>query len=221
MTSYKMNLAKWMISSTGEVHTTQCGWQRTHSTSLLERDLATGKRKPFSLKAKKVDGKGSKTHLFNLNKCYSTYTKGFSPDDPVEDVLGGLAPPAELVPQKRGGVNPLIQLWISSVGKRDRSYKHLSGFLKNLDIWILAYAKLSTNPGSMTTGPDSQTVDGTSISKVIALKDAVLDGSFEWGGTKRVYISKAGKKEKRPLGVPCFQDRMVQEVLRMLLEAIF
>jgi group II intron reverse transcriptase/maturase len=213
MTSYKRHTTKWVISSTGEIHTTQCGWQRTHSTGLLERDLETRKHEPSSPGgARKDEGKGSKSHLLNLSKCYSTHERESTPYDPVEDVL---------VPQRREGGNPLIQLWISSAGKRDRSYKDLSGFLKNLDIWILAYAKLSANPGSMSAGPDFQTIDGTSIRKIIALKDAVLDGSFEWGGTKRVYIPKPDKKEKRPLGVPCFQDRIVQEVLRMLLEPIF
>jgi group II intron reverse transcriptase/maturase len=221
MTSYREYKPKWVISSTGEVHTTKCGWQRIHSTGLLERDLETRKHDFFSLRTTKNEGKGSKDHLLNLSKCYSTHERGFIPTDPIKDVL---------VFQKREGVNPLIQLWIRSVGKRDRSYKSISGFLKNLDTWILAYAKLSANPGSMTAGTDSQTIDGTSIHKIIALKDAVLNGSFEWGGTKRVYIPKPGKSEKRPLGtkslplgggVPCFQDRIVQEVLRMLLEPIF
>ena len=215
-------MLNWMISSTGEVHTTQCGRQRTYSTGLLERDLETRKHELFSLKAKKLDGKRSKTHLLNLSKCYSTFESGFTPADPLEEMLGeAIALPAELAPQRREGVNPLLQLWISSRGKRDRSYENLSGFLRNLDLWIIAYAKLSANPGSMTAGLDRQTIDGTSIKKIVALKDAVLNGSFEWGGTKRVYIPKPGKTEKRPLGVPCFQDRIVQEVLRMVLEPIF
>ena len=212
MTSYREQKAKWVISSTGEVHTMQCGWQRIHNTGLLERDLETRKHDSFSVRTKKDEGKGSKDHLLNLSKCYSTYERDFISTDPIEDVL---------VPQRREGVKPLLQLWISSRRKRDQSYKSLSGFLRNLDIWILAYAKLSANPGSMTAGPDEETIDGTSIKKIIALKDAVLNGSFEWGGTKRVYIPKPGKSEKRALGVPCFQDRIVQEVLRMLLEPIF
>lgn len=225
-------MAKWVISSTGEIHTTKCGRQRIYSTGLLERDLETRKHEPFSLSAKKAEGKRSKNHLLNLSKCYSTFEKRVTPADPLEEMLGeAVALPAELVPQRREGVNPLIQLWISSRGKRDRSYENLSGFLRNLDLWILAYAKLMANPGSMTAGLDGQTIDGTSIKKVVMLKDAVLDGSFEWGGIKRVYIPKPipsgdrlfvpGKTEKRPLGVPCFQDRIVQEVLRMLLEPIF
>lgn len=221
-------MAKWVISSTGEVHTTPLPWaggqwgrQRTYSTGLLERDLETRKHEPFSLKVKEDEGKRL-NHLLNLSKCYSTFERGSTPAEPLEEMLGeAIAFPADLVPQRREGVNPLLQLWINSRRKRDQSYENLSGFLKNLDLWIIAYAKLSTNPGSMTAGPDGQTIDGTSIKKIVALKDAVLDGSFEWGGTKRVYIPKPGKSEKRPLGVPCFQDRVVQEFLRMLLEPIF
>nr|AJF36691.1 hypothetical protein [Klebsormidium flaccidum] len=220
--SYREYMTKWVISSTGEVHKTQCGRQRIYSTGLLERDLETRKHEPFSLRMKKDEGKRSKDHLLNLSKCYSTFEKGLTPADPLEEMLEeAIALPAELVPQRREGVNPLLQLWISSTGKRDRSYENLSGFLRNLDLWIIAYAKLSANPGSMTAGLDKQTIDGTSIKKIVALKDAVLNGSFEWGGTKRVYIPKPGKTEKRSLGVPCFQDRIVQEVLRMLLEPIF
>lgn len=228
MTSYKAYITRRVISSTGEVHTNspsplknkiwemKYGRQRTYSTGLLERDLETRKHEPN----KRLKGRGL-SHLLNRSKCYSTYERDFTPADPVEDAL---------VHQRREGENQLgwlsppallVQLWISSVGKRDRSYKDITGFLKNLDPWIIAYAKLSTNTGSMTAGPDGQTIDGTSRAKIIALKDAVLDGSFEWGGTKRVYIPKPGKAEKRPLGVPCFQDRIVQEVLRMLLEPIF
>jgi len=202
-------MARGVISSTGEVHR-QCGRQRIYSTCLLERDLETRKHEPFSLKLKKVKGKRS-NNLLNLSKCYSTFERGSTPTDPI----------GELALQRRAGVDPLLQLWISSRGKRDRSYESLSGFLKNLDLWIIAYAKLSANPGSMTTGLDKQTIDGTSIKKIEALKDAVLNGSFEWGGIKRVYIPKAGKTEKRPLGVPCFQDRLLQEILRMLLKPIF
>ena len=220
--SYKEHMAKWGISSTGEIHTTKCGRQRIYSTGLLERDLETRKHEPFSLSAKKAEGKRSKNHLLNLSKCYSTFEKRVTPADPLEEMLGeAQALPAELVPQRREGVNPLIQLWISSRRKRDRSYDNLSGFLRNLDLWILAYAKRMANPGSMTAGLDGQTIDGTSIKKVVMLKDAVLDGSFEWGGIKRVYIPKPGRAEKRPLGVPCFQDRIVQEVLRTVLEPIF
>ena len=222
MKSYREYMTKRVISSTGEVHTTQCGRQRTYSTGLLERDLETRKHELFSPQVEKLEGKRSKNHLLNLSKCYSTFERGFTLIVPLEEKLReAIALPAGLVPQRREGVNPLTQLWISSRGKRDRKYDNLSGFLSNLDLWIIAYAKLSTNPGSMTAGPDKQTIDGTSIKKIVALKDAVLDGSFEWGGIKRVYIPKPGKAEKRPLGVPCFQDRIVQEVLRMVLEPIF
>ena len=205
-------MAKGVISSTGEVHTTQCGRQRIYSTSLLERDLETRKHEPFSLKVKKDTGKRSKNYLLNLSKYYSTFEKGLPPADPL----------GELVPQGRAGVNSLIQLWISSRGKRDRSYENLSGFLKNLDVWIIAYAKLSANPGSMTAGPDKQTIDGTSIKKIVALKDAVLmaasSGEAPSGYTcpKDSLSGVASLQEKLKndrCGVPCFQDRLVQEVL--------
>ena len=90
-----------------------------------------------------------------------------------------------------------------------------------LELWIAAYAKLSRNPGSLTRGTDSNTIDGTSIATLKALRTKVLTGSYPWGSIRRTWIPKPGRGEKRPLGIPNFQDRVVQEVIRMLLDAIY
>jgi len=90
-----------------------------------------------------------------------------------------------------------------------------------LELWIAAYAKLSRNPGSLTRGTDSNTIDGTSIETLKALQAKVLTGSYPWGSVRRIWIPKPGRAEKRPLGIPNFQDRVVQEVIRMLLDAIY
>jgi group II intron reverse transcriptase/maturase len=93
--------------------------------------------------------------------------------------------------------------------------------MRRLDLWITAYAKLSRNPGSLTRGTDSNTIDGTSIETLKALQAKVLTGSYPWGSIRRIWIPKPGRSEKRPLGIPNFQDRVVQEVIRMLLDAIY
>lgn len=95
--------------------------------------------------------------------------------------------------------------------------------LKELDIWISAYAKLSRSSGSLTSGTDGLTIDGNSFKNLSQLQHAVLSGSFQWGTTRRVWIPKPLLvNTQRPLFlVPVFQDRLVQEVLRLILEAIF
>jgi group II intron reverse transcriptase/maturase len=93
--------------------------------------------------------------------------------------------------------------------------------MRCLDLWIAAYANLSRNPGSLTRGTDKITIDGTSLETLKALQKKVLNGGYPWGSIRRVWIPKPGKSERRPLGIPNFQDRVVQEVIRMILESIY
>jgi group II intron reverse transcriptase/maturase len=93
--------------------------------------------------------------------------------------------------------------------------------MRSFDLWITAYAKLTRNPASLTRGTDSNTIDGTSIETLKALQAKVLTGSYPWGSIRRIWIPKPGRAEKRPLEIPNFQDRIVQEVIRMLLETIY
>jgi group II intron reverse transcriptase/maturase len=88
-------------------------------------------------------------------------------------------------------------------------------------LWIAAYAKLSRNPGSLTRGTTTSTIDGTSLATLDALRVRVRTGSYPWGSIRRVWIPKPGRAERRPLGIPDFQDRLVQEVLRHVLDAIY
>jgi RNA-directed DNA polymerase len=64
------------------------------------------------------------------------------------------------------------------------------------------------------------TIDGTTLDKLIKLRDQVVDGSYKFGLTKRVHIPKANGK-LRPLGIPAFDDRIVQEVVRSILQIIY
>jgi group II intron reverse transcriptase/maturase len=87
------------------------------------------------------------------------------------------------------------------------------------ELWITAYVKLSCNLGSLTRGTDSSTIDGTSLETLKAIQAKVLTGSYPWGSIRRIWIPK--KVGAKPLGIPNFQDRIVQEVIRMLLDAIY
>lgn len=72
----------------------------------------------------------------------------------------------------------------------------------------------------MTKGTDNQTIDGMSISRIDELIEKMRDESYQPNPSKRIYIPKKNGK-KRPLGIPSFNDKLVQEVLRMILEAIY
>jgi group II intron reverse transcriptase/maturase len=106
-------------------------------------------------------------------------------------------------------------------GENNHPINNLLKQMGSFDLWITAYAKLSRNPGSLTRGTDRNTIDGTSIETLKALQAKVLSGSYPWGSIRRIWIPKPGRLEKRSLGIPNFQDRVVQEVIRMLLDAIY
>lgn len=99
--------------------------------------------------------------------------------------------------------------------------------LRYTELWIIAYVKLSKKPGSMTSSLDKYTIDGTSLKTIKALQNSVLSSSFKWGEIKRVYIPKPKTKGKKRslgigiLGIPKFQDRLVQTVLKEILEKIY
>lgn len=83
-----------------------------------------------------------------------------------------------------------------------------------------AYEKMKSNPGNMTPGVDGQTIDGMSNEKINKIIGAMKDRSFKFNPSKRIYINKSNGN-KRPLGIPSFTDKLVQEVLREKLEEIF
>ncbi|SRR5579883_1146423 len=98
----------------------------------------------------------------------------------------------------------------------DRVYRELY----DLDRFLQAYAKLYPNDGAMTPGVTSETVDGMSVEKIKAIIQSLQDGSFSWKPAKRVYIPKKNGKQ-RPLGLPTWTDKLVQEVIRSILEPYF
>src|SRR5919206_516418 len=93
--------------------------------------------------------------------------------------------------------------------------------LFNPGLYHLAYGKLARNQGAMTPGVTSETVDGMSQEKIRAITDAIRQERYRWKPAKRVYIEKKGSIKKRPLGLPTWSDKVLQEVIRMLLEAYY
>lgn len=79
---------------------------------------------------------------------------------------------------------------------------------------------MAQSKGSNTPSFDKVTIDGTTQKKLIKIRDDVVSGQYKVNVTKRVYIPKANGK-LRPLGIPAFDDRIVQEVLRTILQIIY
>lgn len=115
-------------------------------------------------------------------------------------------------------IRRLQTVWKLSFNKRKAN--GLFRVLKKDELWIVAYRKLSINKGAVTAGGGKGTIDGTSMKVLRRLKDLVSSGNYTVGVTRRVNIPKP-KGGLRPLGIPEFQDKLVQEVLRTLLECVY
>ncbi|AEQ52843.1 retron-type reverse transcriptase [Pelagibacterium halotolerans B2] len=92
------------------------------------------------------------------------------------------------------------------------------------DLWYSAYAKLYANKGALTPGVSGNTLDGFGEERVAALMHAISTGTYKPSPVRRTYILKDPKNpagKKRPLGIPTGDDKLVQEVVRALLEVIY
>ena len=98
----------------------------------------------------------------------------------------------------------------------DRLYRNMF----NQDFFMEAYRKMYANPGNMTPGADGQTIDGFKKSKIDELIEKLKNEQYYPNPTRRVYIPKKNGK-MRPLGIASFEDKLVQEVVRKMLEAIY
>ena len=98
----------------------------------------------------------------------------------------------------------------------ERLYRQLF----NPQLYLLAYGRIYSNKGAMTPGVTGETVDGMSLAKIGAIIDALRAERYRWPPARRVYIPKKNGK-KRPLGLPTWSDKLVAEVVRLLLEAYY
>ncbi len=99
-------------------------------------------------------------------------------------------------------------------------FERLYRILFNEEIYYIAYQRIYAKPGNMTKGVDGKTVDGFSISHIERLIDTLKDETYQPNPSQRVYIPKKNGK-MRPLGIPSFIDKLLQEAIRMILEAIY
>ena len=99
----------------------------------------------------------------------------------------------------------------------ERLYRHLF----NPALYLRAYGKIYRNDGAMTPGVTAETVDGMSLKKIEAIIEALRHERYRWTPVRRAYIAKKNSAKKRPLGLPTWSDKLLQEVIRSLLEAYY
>jgi group II intron reverse transcriptase/maturase len=105
-------------------------------------------------------------------------------------------------------------------GEKGQTVKRLYRMLFNRELYLQAYAKLYSNEGAMTPGVTPETADEMSLKKIDNIIESVKFERYRWTPVRRTYIKKANGK-LRPLGLPTWSDKLLQEVIRSILEAYY
>jgi group II intron reverse transcriptase/maturase len=88
------------------------------------------------------------------------------------------------------------------------------------DHYIIAYERIKSKPGNMTPGTDEQTLDDFSLASIREIIQEMRTEQFRFRPARQQFIPKPNGK-MRKLGMPCVRDKVVQEVMRLILEAIY
>ena len=105
-------------------------------------------------------------------------------------------------------------------GERGLPLENIYRLLYNRNLYLRAYGHIYSNQGAMTKGITAETVDGMSLAKIDRIIDALRYERFRWTPVRRVNIPKPDGKT-RALGIPTGPDKLLQEVIRMILEASY
>ena len=109
---------------------------------------------------------------------------------------------------------------IRARGRRKLPLEDLYRQLYNRDRYLRAYSRLYRNDGAMTPGATPETVDGMTLAKIDAIITALRTECYRWTPVRRTLIPKRSGK-LRALGLPTWSDKLLQEVIRSLLEAYY
>ena len=110
-------------------------------------------------------------------------------------------------------------------------FNNLFSLIHNPDILTLAYSNIKSNKNSMTLGMDPNTPDEMSTSRINLLSNKLKQGTYSFPPIRRTWIPKPGKKIKweknnlknfgRPISMPDFEAKIIQESIRLILDAIY
>ncbi|MDQ2903172.1 MAG: reverse transcriptase domain-containing protein [Chloroflexota bacterium] len=105
-------------------------------------------------------------------------------------------------------------------GKRGLPLTRIYRQLFNPNLYLTAYGRIYRNKGAMTPGVTEETADGMSLEKIETIIQAIKRERYQWQPARRTSILKKNGK-KRPLGMPVWSDKLLAEVMRMILDAYF
>lgn len=108
----------------------------------------------------------------------------------------------------------------NSAKNKDEVFTRLYRYMLRPDLYYAAYKNLYANNGAATKGVNNDTADSFGEDKIMGIIQSLSDESYIPSPVRRTHIKKANGK-MRPLGIPTFTDKLIQEVLRMILESVY
>lgn len=114
----------------------------------------------------------------------------------------------------------LARISKNSQNNPEEVFTRVYRYMLREDIYFVAYKNLYANSGASTKGIDEDTADGFGEEYIRSIINSLKNGTYSPKPARRVYIPKANGK-MRPISVPTFRDKLVQEVMRMILESIY
>lgn len=109
---------------------------------------------------------------------------------------------------------------LSILSKQGKRINGLFRLLENEILWKQAYINIHNNEGAVTKGVDECTIDGFSMKRVQRVIEDLKNNTYEFKPVRRAYIPKKSGK-LRPLGIPNGDDKLVQEVIKIILTSIY
>ncbi|GLU13989.1 hypothetical protein SLE2022_305870 [Rubroshorea leprosula] len=133
---------------------------------------------------------------------------------------------------KQDPVDICLSLWVKSFSSSPATtFPNITGFLSKFDLWVLAYQRSCAHVTG--TFPPRNAIHSHILQSLLSLRNAVVHSRFKWNQKTNQHIRSPNDKpstaiiSRRKLqqilesDEPCFQDRVVQEVLLMVLEPLF
>lgn len=156
---------------------------------------------------------------FSMRASFFNNRRAPDPDDPLSLM-------------KEDGVAVCSHMWMDSFREPEKTVTNLITYLRKFELWVLAYQKVYADETGSYLPRNS--IQRLALEDLLALRNAVLDDRFKWGARLNFYIKSPRDKtdyeslSKRKIKAILtttqptpFQDRIVQEVLFMILEPIY
>jgi len=125
------------------------------------------------------------------------------------------------IENQKAKINLLKKIFERNLNNDISWNKNLYRILTNTGLIWSAQEKLKSNEGAMTPGVDQKNPDELGLEEISNISEKLKTKKYRFQPVKRTYVKKPGKETLRPLGIPTYEDKIVQELMRIVLSTIY